>query len=151
MNPLAGLLTRAERQFPGKTAVIHGDRKLTFAQVGEAANRLASAMVHRLGVQKGSRVGILLPNCPEFTMTDWALIRAGLVRVPVNPRLVPSEVEYILKDSGADVVVYDSEYASVIDAIRPNLPEGRHFVAVGSAPAGSAPEGSAPAGSAPAG
>jgi len=151
MNQLASLLTRAERQFSGKAAIIYGDRQVTFAQVGEAANRLASALVHRLGVRKGSRVGLLLPNCPEFTMTDWALIRAGLVRVPVNPRLAPSEVEYILRDSGADVVVYDSDYASVVDAIRPNLPEGRHFVAVGSAPAGSAPAGSAPAGSAPAG
>lgn len=137
MNQLANLLTRAERQFSGKVAIIYGDRQVTFTQVGEAANRLASALVHRLGVQKGSRAGLLLPNCPEFTMTDWALIRAGLVRVPVNPRLAPSEVEYILKDSGAGVVVYDSEYASVVDAIRPNLPAARHFVAIGSAPAGS--------------
>ena len=136
MNPLASLLTRAERQFPGNTAIIYGERQVTFAQMGEAANRLASALVQRLGVQKSNRVGILLPNCPEFTMTDWALIRAGLVRVPVNPRLAPSEIEYILKDSGADVVVCDGEYASVIDAVRPNLPEARHFVAIGSASTG---------------
>lgn len=137
MNPLASLLTRAERQFSGKIAIVYGDRQLTFAQVGEGASRLASALVHRLGVRKGSRVGILLPNCPEFTVTDWALIRAGLVRVPVNPRLAPSEVEYILGDSGAEVVVYDGEHASAIEAIRPNLPEARHFVAIGPAPAGS--------------
>ena len=137
MNPLASLLTRAERQFSDKVAIFHGDRQFSFAQVGEAASRLASALVHRLGVRKGSRVGLLLPNCPEFTMTDWALIRAGLVRVPVNPRLAPSEVEYILSDSGAEVVVYDGEYASVVEAIRPNLPAARHFIAIGAAPAGS--------------
>jgi len=137
MNQLAELLTRAERQFPGKSAIIHGDRQLSFAQVGEAANRLASALVHRLGVRKGSRVGLLLPNCPEFTITDWALIRAGLVRVPANPRLAAAEIEYILKDSGANVVVYHSDYASVVESIRPNLPEARHFIAIGAAAAGS--------------
>ena len=135
MNPLASLLTRAERHFSGKTAIVFGDRHLTFAQVGEAANRLASALRTGLGVGKGGRVALLLPNCPEFTVSDWALIRAGLVRVPVNPRLSPSEIEHILMDAGADVVIYDAEHASVIQAIRPRLTDARHFVAVGPSPA----------------
>lgn len=139
MNPLASLLTRAERQFSRKAAINFGDRELTFAQVSEAANRLASALATNLGVRKGSRVALLLPNCPEFTVSDWALIRAGLVRVPVNPRLSPAEVEHIANDSGSDVVIYDVEHAPVIQAIRPQLTGARHFVATGPAPA---PDGS---------
>lgn len=130
-NILAACLARAERQFAGKPAILFGDRRLSFAQVGEAASRLASALATRLGVAKGARVALLLPNCPELTIVDWALIRAGLVRVPLNPRLAPAEIEYMLQDSGAEVLVYDSEYESTVARVRATSPALRHCIANG--------------------
>ncbi len=129
-NILAGCLARAESQFCDKTAILHGDRELTFAEVGEASSRLASALT-RLGVQKGSRVALLLPNRPELTIVDWALIRAGLVRVPLNPRLAPAEIEYMLKDSGAEVLIYDDECAQAVGKIRASSPTVRHYIGLG--------------------
>ena len=130
-NILAGCLARAERQFRDKTAIIHGDREFTFSEIGEASSRLASALTLRLGVQKGSRVALLLPNRPELTIVDWALIRAGLVRVPLNPRLAPAEIEYMLKDSEAEVLVYDDDCAQVAQKLCDSLPTVRHFISLG--------------------
>ncbi|MCL4702206.1 MAG: long-chain-fatty-acid--CoA ligase [Burkholderiaceae bacterium] len=130
-NILAGCLARAERHFADKPAIIYGDRQLTFAQVGEAASRLASALATRLGVSKGGRVALLLPNCPELTIADWALIRAGLVRVPLNPRLAPAEIEFMIQDSEAEVVVYGSDFESTVARLRETSPTLRHCIAVG--------------------
>ena len=136
MNRLAELISQAGRQFDRRTAVIHGERNLTFGQVEEASNRLASALAGPLGVPKGSRVCLLLPNSPEFVVSDWSLIKAGLVRVPINPRLAPAEIEYIVNDSKAAVVVCGGEYTSVIEGVRPHLPRVRHFIAAGGSPPG---------------
>lgn len=136
MNRLAKLISQAGCQFAHQTAIIYGEEQLTFAEVEEASNRLASALVNSLAVTKGSRVCILLPNTPHFVIGDWSLIKAGLVRVPLNPRLSPSEIEYIINDSAAAVVIYGGEYTPVIEGIRANLPQVQHFIATGSNPPG---------------
>ncbi len=139
MNRLAELISRAGRQFARKTAFINGDQRVTFAEAEEASNRLASALESRLEVPKGARVCILLPNTPQFTISDWALIKAGLVRVPINPRLAIPEIEYIVNDCKADVVIYGGEYTLTIERLRPNLPLVRHFIAAGEASPGALP------------
>ncbi|MDF2629326.1 MAG: AMP-dependent synthetase [Symbiobacteriaceae bacterium] len=111
MNRLAQLIARAGQQFARKTAFIHGDCRVTFAEAEEASNRVASALTGPLGLKPGTRVAILLPNCPEFAIADLALIKAGLVRVPINPRLAPPEVEHILADSGAEALICDAAMA----------------------------------------
>lgn len=136
MNCLAELLHRAGRQFARKTAIIYGERRVSFAEVEEASNRLASALSRALGVPKGARVGILMANRPEFTIADWALMKAGLVRVPVNPRLAPAEVEYILGDSEAEVLIFGAEHARTVESVLPRLPALRHAIAVGEAGTG---------------
>lgn len=136
MNRLAHLISQAGRQYAAKTAIIYGDQRVSFAAVEADSNRLASALVRELGVPKGARVGILLPNRPEFTIADWALIKAGLVRIPLNPRLAPPEIAYILNDAEADVVIYGGEYTPVIEGIRPHLTAVRHCIAIGAAPDG---------------
>ena len=130
-NVLADCLARAEHQFRDKTAIIHGDRELTFAQIGEDSSRLASALALRLGLHKGGRVAILLPNRPELTIVDWALMRSGLVRVPLNPRLAPAEIEYMLNNSGAEVLVFDDECAKVAEKVRASTPTVRHCISLG--------------------
>lgn len=130
-NILASSLARAERQFCDKTAIIHGERELTFAEVGEASSRLASSLTQELGIPTGARVAILLPNRPELTIVDWALIRAGLVRVPLNPRLAPAEIEYMLNDSGAEVLVYDDDCAEVAAKMQATVPTLKYSIGLG--------------------
>lgn len=130
MNKLAMLITQASAYNAGRTALIAGDRRLTFAEVEDESNRLAAAFL-ALGLQKGDRVAILLPNSPEFVCADFALIKAGLVRIPLNPRLAPPEIEYIIQDSGAAVVLFGTEFNAIFTAMKDRLPDVRHFITLG--------------------
>ena len=114
MNSLADLISRAEREFAEREAIVGERRTLRFSDVEEESNRLASALARGLGLGKGERVAILLPNCPEFVVTDFALIKAGLIRVPVNPRYVAPEIEFILEHSGAAALVTSAAFAGVV-------------------------------------
>src|SRR5215467_1629035 len=130
MNALAELISRAAREFAGREALASEARSLSFADVEVESNRLASALAGKLGVAKGERVAILLANCPEFVVADFALIKAGLVRVPVNPRYVAPEIEFILDHSGAAALVTSSAFAGVVGEIAQRLPSLRHVIAV---------------------
>ncbi len=130
MNKLARLITQASWEHRDRTAIICEDRRLTFAQTEELSNRIASSLV-ALGVNKGERVGVLLANSPEFVCTDLALIKTGLVRVPLNPRLAPPEIDFIVNNCRAAVLVFSDDYTYMVEQIRPNLPHVRHFLCVG--------------------
>lgn len=130
MNKIARLISQAAREHWGRTAVVCEERRLTFGEVEQTSNRLASAFV-AMGLVKGERVGVLLANSPEFVCTDFALIKAGLVRVPLNPRLAPPEIEFIVQNCRAAVLVFSEDMTPVVEQIRLNLPHVRHFLCVG--------------------
>lgn len=130
MNKLTRLITQAAHEHKNRTALICGPRRLTFMETEALSNRIAATLLD-LGVEKGERVGILLANSPEFVCTDFALMKTGLVRVPLNPRLAPPEVEFILNNCRAAVLLFSSEYSDVVEQIRPALPHVRHFLCVG--------------------
>ena len=129
MNVLADLISRAGRAFAERVAIIGEQRTLRFADVEDESNRLASALAG-IGVAKGERVAILLQNCPEFVVADFALIKAGLIRVPVNPRYVAPEIEFILEHSGAAALVTSAAFAGVVAQIRSKLSTLRHVIAI---------------------
>src|SRR4029079_13802676 len=114
MNVLADLVSRAGRAFAARDAIIGESRTLRFADVEDESNRLASALAGALGLGKVERVAILLPNCPEFGVADFALMKAGLIRVPVNPRYVAPEIQFILAHCGAAALVTSSAFADVV-------------------------------------
>lgn len=130
MNRLAEAISRAAREHGSRTALIEGERRLTFAETEALSNRIASGLL-ALGLAKGERVALLLPNCIEFVCADLALIKAGLVRVPLNPRLTAAEIEYILQDSGAAVLLFGSAHAEAVAGFRERLPALRHHLCVG--------------------
>ncbi len=129
MNKLANLITRSIAEHSSRTALICGERRLRFAEVGALTARIAGEL-RASGVKKGERVAILLPNCPEYVCTDFALIRLGLVRVPINPRLAAPEVAFILNDCEAAALVCSAEHASLVEAILPDLPVLRHVIRI---------------------
>ena len=104
---LPELTGRACRSRPDHPAVVFGDDVLTHAELHNRAARLASALAAR-GVQPGDRVALLLHNRIEFVEALLACHRLAAVAVPINFRLAPDEVEYILADSGAVAVIADS-------------------------------------------
>lgn len=98
------LITRAARQFAERTAIISGDRRLTFAEVDQNSNRLANSLI-RLGLRPGDRVGIITHNCPEYVEIEFALSKGGFVAVPLNSRLATADHLFMLKDAGVSVLI----------------------------------------------
>ncbi|GAB6875409.1 long-chain-fatty-acid--CoA ligase [Thermaerobacter litoralis] len=111
--PLYGLLDKAARERPEHPAVIFFNRTLTYAQLNHAADRFARALVRR-GVRPGDRVAIMLPNCPQFVIAYYGVLKAGGVVVNHNPLYTAPELEFQLNDSGCRVLVaLDMTYPTV--------------------------------------
>jgi fatty-acyl-CoA synthase len=99
-------LRRSGCVFPAKTAVVHGNRRYTYAQFAERASRLASGLLSA-GFQTGDRVAFLSPNAPALLEAHFAVPALGGVLVPINTRLQSAEIDYILSDSGARFLFVD--------------------------------------------
>jgi acyl-CoA synthetase (AMP-forming)/AMP-acid ligase II len=114
MNVGAHLTKRAELN-PGLEALVDqaAGRRFTFAELDGRADRAAHVLTG-LGLAKGDRVAVLLSNGHHFVETFYGAARAGLVAVPLNSRLVADELAFMLRDSGATVLVFDAEYDAVV-------------------------------------
>ncbi len=116
----------AEQQFPGKTAVVCGDQRFTYAQFAERAHRLAGAL-RDAGVQSGDRVAFLSLNCHRLLEAYYGVLEAGAVLLPLNIRLAPQELAYILNDAGARVLFLENEFLNAVDSFRQSVSTVRHF------------------------
>jgi acyl-CoA synthetase (AMP-forming)/AMP-acid ligase II len=130
-------VTRRAQVTPEVTAFVAGEHRLTFAEFDERTNRLARALVERLGVRRGDRVAALLLNSIEFMETLFACAKIGAIFVPINFRLAAPEIGYVLADSGADVFVTHGPLAATGRAARtePGV-RVRHTIVVDGAPDG---------------
>lgn len=107
---LDSVLKSSVKRFPDKNVFECYSQSATYKQFHDYVERLATAMQKILGVKKGDRVALLLGNDFAFPLTFFAASRIGGVSVPINTRFVSSEIAYILKNSGANVVFVDPAY-----------------------------------------
>jgi acyl-CoA synthetase (AMP-forming)/AMP-acid ligase II len=100
---------------PALEAVVEPDtgRRFTYRELDRRCNRVANAL-RGAGVAKGDRVGLLMMNGVEFVESFMAIAKIGAVVVPLNWRLVPDELEFILKDSGTRTLVYGHEFTGPV-------------------------------------
>ncbi|HEX2939608.1 MAG TPA: AMP-binding protein, partial [Rhodopila sp.] len=112
LSPIS-FLTRAARIWPDRVAVIHGERRFTYAQFLQRACRLASALA-RAGVGKGDTVSIMAPNTPHMLEAHYAVPMLGAVLCSINIRLDSAAIGFILRHSESKVVLTDTEFAGVI-------------------------------------
>jgi long-chain acyl-CoA synthetase len=110
-------LEETARKYPDLTALIFKDAKITFREYNELVDRFAAAL-QKLGVKKGDRVAIHLPNCPQFTITYYAVLRIGAIVVPCNPIYTAREMKHQVSDSGAEVIVTLTSMYPTIKKIR---------------------------------
>ena len=101
---LASLLTDSAQRHGDSPAIRLGDSELTYAQLDELSARLA-AMLTAKGMDRGDRVGVMLPNVPEFPVAYYGVLRAGGVVVPMNVLLKRREIAFYLEDSGARILL----------------------------------------------
>ena len=115
-------LDRAVDIYDDVTGVVaHDGTEYTYAEVGERVNRLANALAAR-GVEQGDRVALLAPNTHYFIETLYATNTLGAVFVPLNYRVKPDTVAYILDDCEAATVVADYDFAHKVEAVRDEVP-----------------------------
>ncbi|MFO7926842.1 MAG: class I adenylate-forming enzyme family protein [Halobacteriota archaeon] len=120
-------LDRAVDLYDDVTGIIaHDGTEYTYAEVNARVNRLANVLSER-GIDQGDKVALLAPNTHYFIETLYATNKLGAVFVPMNYRLTPGELEYILNDCDADLVISDYDYAGNIEPIRDSVP-AEHFV-----------------------
>src|SRR4051812_15937607 len=109
---IADLLHRSAKRYPGKTGLVCGNVRWTFAEFDAVVDR-AAAGLSALGVGKSARVAVLARNSHAFAALRFALARLGAVLVPINFMLKAEEVAYILQHSGAGVMATDSGLAEL--------------------------------------
>ena len=102
--PVFKLLEKSAERFPDNPATIFMGGRLTFKQLLDKVYRFAAALA-ALGVKKGDRVAIMLPNCPQAVIAYYGALKAGATVVEFNPLYVEREIEYQIKDSGSKVMV----------------------------------------------
>jgi len=113
LTPLV-LLERTARVFPRKEAVVYGRERMDWRAFAGLVGRFAAAL-RRDGIEPGDRVAVLLPNVPVHLASTFAVPLAGAALVAINTRLAAGEVAYILKHSGAKLVLVDPELAGQVD------------------------------------
>lgn len=123
-------LRKSAVETPDKTACICGETRLSFQQVSERVNRLSGSLSN-LGVGRGDRVAILSLNCHQFFELYYAVPQLGAIVVPINFRLQPQEIKYIIDHSGSRIAFIDPALAHLIEAVRPSLAGVEHFILMG--------------------
>ena len=101
-------------------------KSLTYADVEEASRALA-AWLQNLGLKRGARVAIMMPNVLQYPVAIAAILRAGCTVVNVNPLYKPRELEFQLTDAGAEAIIVLENFASVLQQALPNL-QVKHVV-----------------------
>jgi len=113
------LLEAAMRRYADKPAFRCFDQTLTYADTDRLSRGFAAYLQSKLGVKKGDRIAVMLPNIPAFPIAMMGIVRAGAVQVNVNPLYTPRELEHQLKDAGAEPIVIfngvSSTLAEIID------------------------------------
>ena len=127
---LHDVLRARSRSDPDRTAIIFENRNLTFADLEQESNKLANAL-REFGVEAGDRIGIYLPNCPEFEIGFYAASKLGAIVCPLNSSYREREITYQLNDAGVVVLLTHAKLWPIVSAARPHLKDLRAIVVVG--------------------
>jgi len=115
-------LQEATTEYPERVALIFMGSEVTYKEMQQNIDRTANALAG-LGVSKGDRVALMLPNCPQYVYSYYACMKLGAIVVQLNPLYTSNEVEFVLNDSGAKVIV-------AVDTVFGSFHAVRHKVAV---------------------
>jgi len=128
-NPLTPLsfLARSAFVYRDRIAVVHGERRFTYAELETRVHRLGSAL-RKLGVEPGDRVAVLSPNTPMALEPHYGVPLIGAVLVMLNYRLQSGELAWILNHSKAKVVLVDPQLASLLEPVREQMPNLQHII-----------------------
>ena len=116
-KPLTWILDEAARRHGASTALVYYGTELSYLQLNSLVDRFAHALVH-LGLRRGERVAICLPNVPQFPIAFFGVLRAGGIAVPTNPLYTGPELAHQLQDSGAVAAITLDQFYPTLAAIQ---------------------------------
>jgi long-chain acyl-CoA synthetase len=119
--PVYQLLDNTAPKYPDRPSVRFFGKQYTFAQMLDFSNRFAAGL-RNLGIQKGDKVGILLPNCPQYIIAYYGILKAGGVVVPLNPLYTARELSFHIENSGAETVVTIPMFMDKVAELRGSTP-----------------------------
>jgi long-chain acyl-CoA synthetase len=136
MLTFGSIMKQNAEKFKDKPAVIFKEKQLTYSELNKRANQIASAFL-RLGYKKGDKVSVMMKNHSAYVEIITGLAKIGVIIVPINFRLVGSEIEYIVLNSESRGFITTGEYAEEIEKLLPRLPQLDTVVVVDGSPASS--------------
>jgi len=132
LTPLR-FLRYAEQQYPRRIAAVCSQDSFTYAEFADRARRLAGAL-WQAGIQPGDRVAFLSTNCHRLLEAYYGVLEAGAVLLPLNIRLAPNELAYILNDSGATILFVERQFLGLVEAFRKDIPSVKMICQLEGAP-----------------
>ena len=120
ITTLGELLRERAAAHPDRDAIVIGGERVSYAEINRRANRVANGLL-AAGLKPGARVALLDKNDANYFELQFGCAKAGLVLVPINWRLAPPEIAFIVKDAATEMLFYGPDFAPVIDAIKPEL------------------------------
>jgi fatty-acyl-CoA synthase len=117
---LTETLKKAVKLFPQKQAIVCGEKHWTYQEFCSRINRLSHCLKD-FGMKKDDKVAILLPNCHTFLEAYYATAQIGAISVPINYRLSPGEIAFILQDSESKILIADSMFKNQVGPIREEI------------------------------
>ena len=136
-HPVQEIVSRSAARWGSKTAVIDGERRLSFTDLEEQAKRFAGAL-HAMGIAKGDRVAILAPNCAEYVVAFHGICTVGAVVTTLNPSYREREIEFQLKDSAPRALIVAEPLYALASAVLPSVQSVEKVIVIGDAPSGDA-------------
>jgi long-chain acyl-CoA synthetase len=127
--PLQEILKKTAEAYPERTAIAYCEKEISYAQLETFSNQLANALV-KLGVNKGDRVAVFLPNIPQFIIAYFGALKAGAVVTAISPMHREREVEYQLADSGAETVLSLDSLYPIVEKVREKT-QVKHLIITG--------------------
>ena len=118
--PLYQILDDTAKDFPGLDAVIFQGQRIKYGELAGWTRDLASGL-HQIGIKKGQRVAIMLPNCPQYIVAYYAILKLGGVVVNVNPMYVERELDFQLNDAGAQAIVALRDLLPRLEAVKEKI------------------------------
>jgi long-chain acyl-CoA synthetase len=126
-HPLHAFLEKSAHDYPERPAVIFKNNQISYRQLNELTDQLAAALAG-LGVKKGDRVAIFMPNSPQFPLAFYGILKAGAIVTAISPLDAPAQIEHKLSYSGAETILIMSNFYEQFKAVQPQTPVKRVIV-----------------------
>jgi len=127
-NSLVELFADASKKYADRVAFENMGVQLTFRETDELSTAFGAYLQKELGLRKGDRIAIQMPNLLQFPVCFIGALKAGLIVVNTNPLYTPREMEHQFKDSGASAIIIVANFAKNLEEIRSKLPDAKHVI-----------------------